>query len=51
MTPGRLRHARLLKRIPDLGNRIRAGERKSAGIANLLHRLSEQAGYQERSAA
>jgi hemerythrin len=44
-------HARLLKRIPDLQKRIRSGERKSAGIMNLLHSLSEQAGYPERSAA
>jgi hemerythrin-like metal-binding protein len=44
-------HARLLKRIPDLQKRIRSGQRKSAGIANLLQSLSEQAGYKDRSAA
>jgi hemerythrin len=44
-------HARLLEKIPDLQDRIRAGEAETAGIMNLLHSLWEQAGYQERSAA
>jgi hemerythrin len=37
-------HARLLKKI---GN----APKKGAGIARLLHRISEQAGYQESPAA
>jgi len=32
-------HARLLEKIPDLQDRIRAGESETAGIMNLLHSL------------